>query len=74
MGSERREAKTATGEKNAASRNRVKREKEEGVAGARDKTRIPLYKYLVRPSLEYNSVMWSLFTKNNNDKIAKIQK
>ena len=38
------------------------------------KTIIPLYKTFVRPILEYNSVIWSPYTKANEKKIENIQK
>ena len=38
------------------------------------KTIIPLYKSFVRPLLEYNSIIWSPYTKKKNEKIEKIQK
>ena len=37
-------------------------------------TIIPLYKTFVRPFLEYNSVIWSPYTKSDEEKIEKIQK
>ena len=35
---------------------------------------IPLYKTFVRPHLEYNSTIWSPYTKKNIKKIEKVQK
>ena len=35
---------------------------------------VPLFKTFVRPHLEYNSIIWSPYTKNNDKLIEKIQK
>jgi hypothetical protein len=37
-------------------------------------TIVPLYRTFVRPFLEYNSIVWSPYTKKNELKIEKIQK
>ena len=41
--------------------------------GRNYKTILPLYKTFVRPFLEYNSVIWSPYTKKNDYKLEKIQ-